>query len=62
MTAFHHWLYYCELIELISDCEGLVGMMGKHLADIENRKLQKILEKAAKYSWKLVHIKGKETK
>ena len=27
---------------------------------IENRKLQKLPEKAAKYSWKLQHIKGKE--
>ena len=35
-------------------------MMGKHLADIENIKLQKILVKAANYSWKLQHIKGKE--
>ena len=37
-------------------------MFGKPLADINNRKLQKIMEKAAKYSWKLTHIKGTSNK
>ena len=62
ISACHHWLFYCEQVKLISDFEGLLGMMGKHLADIENRKLQKIMEKALNYNWKLVHIKGKENK
>ena len=62
MAAIHHWIYYCKQVELISDCEGLLGMMGKHLAVIENRKLQKLPEKAANYSWKLQYIKGKEKK
>ena len=38
------------------------GMFGKPLADINNRKLQKIMEKAANYSWKLTHIKGTSNK
>ena len=34
-------------------------MMEKYLADIENKKLQKILERAANHSCKLTHIKRK---
>ena len=37
-------------------------MFGKPLADINNRKLQKIMEKAANYSWQLKHIKGTTNK
>ena len=37
-------------------------MFGKPLADITNRKLQKIMEKSANYSWSLTHIKGKTNK
>ena len=47
---------------MVSDCEGLLGMFGKPLADITNRKLQKIMEKAANYSWHLTHIKGTTNK
>ena len=62
MTSCHHWIYYCQEVELVSDCEGLLGMFNKPLADITNRKLQKIMEKAANYSWSLTHIKGKTNK
>ena len=62
MAACHHWLYYCNEVELLSDCEGLLGMMDKYLADIDNKKLRKILEKAANYNWKLAHINGKDNK
>ena len=62
MAACHHWIYYCNEVELLCDCEGLLGMMDKYLADIDNKKLQKILEKAANSNWKLVHIKGKHKK
>jgi hypothetical protein len=37
-------------------------MFGKPLADITNRKLQKIMEKSANFSWNLTHIKGKTNK
>ena len=62
MTSCHHWIYYGQEVELVSDCEGLLGMFGKPLADITNRKLQKIMEKSANYSWSLTHIKGKTNK
>ena len=62
MTSCHHWLYYCNQVELVSDCEGLLGMFKKTLAEIENRKLQKFMEKAANYNWKLTHIKGSKNK
>ena len=39
-------IYYCESVELISDCEGLLGLMDKNLVDVDHRKLQKILETA----------------
>ena len=41
ISACNHWIYYCDQIEIISDCEGLLGMFGKPLADIENKKIQK---------------------
>ena len=49
ITTCHRWIYYCETVELISDCEGLIGLMDKHLADVDNKKLQKILEAARNY-------------
>ena len=62
MSACHHWMYYCDQVELISDCEGLLGIFGKSLADIENKKIQKIMERAANYNWKLTHIRGTRNK
>ena len=62
IASCHHWIYYGQEVELVSDCEGLLGMFGKPLADITNRKLQKIMEKSANYSWSLTHIKGKTNK
>ena len=62
ISSTHHWIYYCEEVELVSDCQGLLGMFNKQLADITNRKLQKIMEKAQNYSWKLTHIKGESNK
>ena len=49
-------------MELISDGEGLLGLMDKHLADVDNKKLQKILERAANYNWVLTHVKGSDNK
>ena len=43
ITACHHWLYYCPEIELILDCQGLLGLLDKHTADFDNRSLQQIL-------------------
>ena len=62
LRACHHWMYYFNQVELISDCEGLLGVFNKPLADIENRKLQKIMERASNYNWKLTHIKGTSNK
>ena len=45
LASCHHCIYYCEEVELLSDCEGLLGMIDKYLADIDNKKLQKMLEK-----------------
>ena len=62
ITATHHWIYYCEDVVLVSDCQGLLGMFNKPLADITNRKIQKIMERAQNYAWKLTHIKGQHNK
>ena len=59
ITSYHYWLYYCNEVELLSNWEGLPGMMEKSLADIENKKLQKIRERTSNYKWKLTHIKDK---
>lgn len=62
MTACHHWIYYCEDVELVLDCQGLLGMFGKTLADITNRKLQKIMKKTQNYAWSLTQIKDETNK
>ena len=62
ITACHHWLYYCDWVELISDCHGLLGLMEKNLAEVDNKKLQKRLEMASNYRWELTHIKATENK
>ena len=62
ITAFHHWLYYCDPVQLISDCKGLLGAMEKYLTDVDNKKLQKILETASNYRWELIHISGEENR
>ena len=30
ITSCNHWLYYCPEIQLISDCEGLLGLLNKN--------------------------------
>ena len=27
ISACHHWLYYCPEVELISDCQGFLGIL-----------------------------------
>ena len=61
ISACHYWLYYCKL-QLISVCQGLLGLMEKNLADVDNKKLQKILETASNYRWELTLISGEENK
>ena len=45
---------------LFSDYSGLLDMMEKPLADIENGKIRKILEKAQNYHWETQHIPAEE--
>ena len=59
IASCNHYVYYCNEVELPRDCEGLSGIMEKCLADEDNRKVQKILERAANNIWKLTHIKEK---
>ena len=58
IKACHHWIFYADPVMLYSDCSGLLDMMDKPLADIENRKIQKILMKAQNYYWETIHIEG----
>ena len=60
MVSCHHWLYHCPEEELITYCQGLIGCLNKHTADVENRSLQKILERAGNYSWDPKYIRGKD--
>ena len=62
ITACFHWLYYCPEVELISDCQGLLGLLDKHTADVENRSLQQILIGIGNYNWKTKYIKGKHNR
>ena len=62
ITTCHNWLYYCPEIELILDCQGLLGILDKHRADVDNRSLKKILMRAGNYNWRTKHIKGEHNK
>ena len=62
MEPCHHWLFYSDPVQLFSDCKGLLDMMDKPLADIDNRKIHKSLEKSMNYHWETVHISGEENK
>ena len=57
IAACHHWLYYCPEGELISDCQGLLGLLNKHTADVDNRSLQQILMRTGNYNWKGTYIR-----
>ena len=61
MEACHHWLYYSDPILLDSDCKGLLDLFKKPLADVENQKIKKILEKAMNYHWETIYIKRDKT-
>ena len=37
-----------------------MGQLDEYLADVDNKKLQKILERVANYNWVLSHIKVKD--
>ena len=39
--ACHYWLWCCPQIELYSDCSGMLDMLEKPIADIENRRHKK---------------------
>ena len=60
MEGCHHWLYYSDPVQLYNDCSGLLDLLEKPLADIENMKIRKILEKAQNYHWETIHIKGED--
>ena len=51
ISACNHWLYYCPEVELILDFQGLMGLLDKYMAYIENRSLQKIIIRAGNYNW-----------
>ena len=50
IAACHHWVYYCPELELISDCQGLLGLLSKHTADVDDRSLQQILIRAGNHN------------
>ena len=56
----HYWIYYADPIMLFSDCSGLLDMMKKPMADIENGKIRKIMEKVQNYHWETIHIPAEE--
>ena len=60
--ACHHWLYYSDPVQLLSDCKGLLDLMEKNLAEVGNKKLQKILETASNYHWETIHISEDDNK
>ena len=59
-TASDYWLSYCSGIQLYTDCNGLIAMLGKSIADVQNTKHRKLLEKVQRYDFQGIHIKGEE--
>ena len=57
-TSCHHWLYYAPEIHLILDCSGILQMLNKDLFDIQNRRLQNIMERVQLYNFPTEHISG----
>ena len=62
IIACHHWLYYCSEIELISYCKGLLDLLNKHAAELDNISLQKILIISGNYNWRTKHLNGEHNK
>ena len=60
--ACHYWLWCCPEIELYSDCSGMLDMLQKPIADIENRRHQKILTRLMNYNFSGNHIAGVDQK
>jgi hypothetical protein len=60
--ACHYWIYYCPEIILYSECSGLLDMIEKPLADITNKRHQKILTRIQNYNLKGVYIPGLENR
>ena len=58
----HYWIWGCPEIKLYSDCSGLLDMMNKPLADITNRRHQKILDRLQNYNFIGEHIPGVDNK
>ena len=48
----------CDRVNLVKDCEGLIGMLDKPLSNIHNIRLQRILERVIKYSLIRQYIPG----
>ena len=44
MVSCHHWLYHCPEIELKTDCQGLIGWLSKHTADIKTGAYKRFLK------------------
>jgi len=56
--ACHYWLWACPMIELYSDCSGLLDMLEKPIANITNRRHMKILSNCMSYRFNPRHIPG----
>ena len=61
-TNCHHWLYDAQEINLISDCPGLLGRLNKDLCEIQNKRLQKIMQRIQLYNFTPKHISGDSNK
>ena len=61
-TSCHDWLYYAQEIHLISDCSRILQMLNKNLCDIQNRRLQNVIERVQLYNFYTEHISGQSNK
>ena len=47
-----------NLVEVFTDCSGVVGILDKHMADIKNNRLQRMIEKFSHINVQAHHVKG----
>ena len=58
----HYWIWACPVVELYSDCSGLLDMLEKPIANISNRRHMKILSNLMSYRFNPCHIPGVSNK
>ena len=61
-VSCHHWIYYADRVNLVSNCSGILDMLTKPLSEVTNRRLKRIMERVWNYNSINQHMTGSENK